>query len=436
MNADRTALEIFLRITEEGAYANLALKDGLHGADRASASRITALVYTALEHMSWCDYMLAAFAKGRVQPKVRGILRLFSTELFFMQTPDHAVCSRAVALTKQVGKAPLSGFVNGVMRSLARARLEGSLPELPRDPAERLCVLTGCPVFMAREYIDDYGEEFAREMLTNRAAGIGLRPVYPHTSEELEAHLISLGLPYRRSALAAGAFAAERFPGLAEDELFRAGAFTVQSESAMLACKCLGVRPGMRVLDACAAPGGKTAYIADIMERTGRITAFELHPHRAELIRETLSRLGVTGVDIAVRDASVFDPQYEDAFDAVLVDAPCSGLGGGSKPEAVFRRTDSGIDELAELQYAILRACARYVRPGGTLVYSTCTLSRREDEQVTDRFLSEHAGFAPVPLGEFLPEGLRGRGEKGRIRLFPHVDGTEGFYIAKLERKL
>ena len=185
---------------------------------------------------------------------------------------------------------------------------------------------------------------------------------------------------------------------------------------------------------------GKTTTALSVLkllpERTGRITAFELHPHRAELIRETLSRLGVTGVDIAVRDASVFDPQYEDAFDAVLVDAPCSGLGGGSKPEAVFRRTDSGIDELAELQYAILRACARYVRPGGTLVYSTCTLSRREDEQVTDRFLSEHAGFAPVPLGDCLPEGLRGRGDKGRIRLFPHVDGTEGFYIAKLERKL
>ncbi len=436
MNADRTALEIFLRITEEDAYANLALKDGLRGADRASAARITALVYTALEHMSYCDYMLSAFAKGRVQPKVRGILRLFSTELFFMQTPDHAVCSRAVALTKQIGKAPLSGYVNGVMRSLSRAVHEGSLPELPADAAERLCVLTGCPDFMVREYIADYGEDFTSDMLTNRAAGIGLRPVYPHTPEELEAHLALLGVPFHRSALVPGAFTAERFPGLAEDALFKAGAFTVQSESAMLACKCLGVRPGMRVLDACAAPGGKTAFIADLMERTGSITAFELHPHRAELIRETLARLGAVKADIKVRDATVFDPQYESAFDAVLVDAPCSGLGGGSKPEAVFRRTDSGIDALAELQYAILSACARCVRPGGALVYSTCTLSRREDERVIERFTDEHAGFTLVPLGEFLPEGLRGRGDKGRIRLFPHVDGTEGFFIAKLERKL
>ena len=121
MSADRTALEIFLRVTEEGAYANLALKDGLKGADRQVSASVTARVYTALEHLNYCDYMIAAFAKGRIQQKIRGILRLFSAELFFMETPAHAVCSRAVALTREVGKAQLHGFVNGVMRAMSRA---------------------------------------------------------------------------------------------------------------------------------------------------------------------------------------------------------------------------------------------------------------------------------------------------------------------------
>ncbi|MBO6060717.1 MAG: 16S rRNA (cytosine(967)-C(5))-methyltransferase RsmB [Clostridia bacterium] len=436
MTAERKIYEVFFRVTEEGAYANLALKDGLPGEPPSVVSRASAWVYTALEKLNYCDYMLARFAKGRIQPRIRALLRLFSAELFFMGAPDHAVVSRAVALTAQIGKAPLKGYVNGVLRSMARARASGSLPALPDEPEKRLSVEYGCPEFMAAEYIEKYGLSFTEEMLSSRVKGVALRPVYPHGSGEIKAHLDELGIPYGESRLVPGALVAGSFPSLAQDELFLSGVFTVQSESAMLACRCLDPKPGMRVLDACAAPGGKTAYLFDLMERRGSVSAWDIHPHRVGLIRSTLERLGVSQIEPEQRDASVHDPALDSSFDAVLLDVPCSGLGGGSKPEAMYRRTEQSIEELARVQSAILSACSDYVAVGGTLVYSTCTLSDREDEQVVESFLKADPRFRLRSIAEHLPEYAAERGGGGMMRLYPNLDGTEGFFIAKLERVL
>lgn len=435
MSSDRRAFEIFMRITQDGAFANLALKDGLSGCDPNEAARVSALVYTALEKLNRCDFMIDAFAKGRLQPKIRGVLRLAVCELFFMRTPDHAVCSNAVELTERIGKAGLKGYVNGVLRAMIRARDKGELPKLPSDIVERLRIETGYPAFMIKEYVSRFGEAFTEDMLKNRSSGVCVRGVYPHTPEETERLLSEKGLVFRKSEIVGGAFIIDGFgASIEEDAHFKSGELAVQSESAMLACVCLDPGRGARVLDACAAPGGKTAYISDLMERTGSITAWELHPHRAELIKASLKRLHVDNADVFVHDSSVPDGAAKRDYDAVICDVPCSGLGGGSKPDALYRRTDESIEELSDLQYRILEASSERVRDGGTLVYSTCTVSYRENEGVAERFLNAHPEFHPAPLTRYLSSALAERESRGMIQLFPHIDKTEGFFIAKFER--
>ena len=437
MTGRRAAYEILRRITREGAYANLAIKEEFErSGDRPTdIGRTTATVYTVLEHMGWCDYLIDSYAKGRVHSSVRTVLRIAITEIFFMDTPDHAACDSAAKLTAEIGKSGLKGFVNGVLRSIIRDRDAGKLPELPEDPVERLRITSGFPAFIVKEYVDNYGEERAESLLAAKVEGLTLRAVRPHAVEEIAEHLESIGVLFEKSRIVPGALRVKAMNGdITEDELFKNGVMTVQSESAMLACRALDPKPGMRVLDACAAPGGKTAYLYDLMDGNFSITAWDIHPHRVELIENTLTRLNIQGVSVLVRDASEHDPSLDSQFDAILLDVPCSGLGGGSGPDARYRRTEEGIGELARLQAGILDTCSRYLKKGGALVYSTCTLTTAEDEDVIGAFLSGHPGFSPAPVAGSVSEEINERGRGGMLRLFPDADGTEGFFIAKLIR--
>lgn len=437
MTGRRAAYNILRRVTQDGAYANLAVKEEFDRSDDrpTDIGRTTALVYTVVEHMSWCDFIIGSYAKGRVHSSVRTVLRIALTEIFFMDTPDHAACDSAAKLTAEIGKSGVKGFVNGVLRSVIRDRDAGKLPPLPSDPVDRLCIISGFPAFIVEEYVGEYGAARAESLLLAKTEGVTLRAVFPKTSDAVRAHFESIGISCEISRIVPDAVRIKGVNGdITEDELFKNGEMTVQSESAMLACRCLDPKPGMSVLDACAAPGGKTAYIADLMERNGSVTAWDIHSHRVELIEKTLVRMGVSGVCASVRDASEYDPAFDSCFDAVLCDVPCSGLGGGSGPDARYRRTLEGVIELAKLQSKILETCSRYVKPGGTLVYSTCTLSAREDEDVVNGFLAGHKGFAPAPVTGSVSEAITERGRTGMLRIFPDTDGAEGFFIAKLIR--
>lgn len=435
MSEARTALEILLKVTGEDAYLNLALKEGLKEHDSASAGRITHSVASAIEHMGYSDYLIAHYAKGRLHSSVRGILRLGVSELFYTNRPAPAVCSSCVDLVSEIGKDKLKGYVNGVLRSIIRDKEKGALPELPKDFAKRMSILTGYPEFLIKEYAEDHGEEFAEKLIMAGPAGTSVRPVGDTTAEELGEHLKERGFGYEKSRFVPSAFRLTSLAGsIADDDFFRSGKMTVQSEGAMLACECLDVHPGMRVLDACAAPGGKTAYIWDKMQRKGELTAWDVHPHRAELIGSTLKRLGMSGVKYGVKDAKAFELSLSESFDRILLDVPCSGLGGGSRPDARLRRTEKDLDELSELQYSILRACSSYLKRGGLLVYSTCTVSRRENKLAVERFLRENEDFAPDPFAELLPSEVRRRASGGMLQLYPNTDGTEGFFIARLRR--
>lgn len=422
MNARLLCLQALTDITDRGAYANLRLKSLPDALDERERRWIVALTYTTLDHLLTVDYYLSHYVKGSVKPVIRGILRIGVSELLYFGTPAHAAISEAVSLTRAVHKPALSGFVNAVLRSIDRER--ESLPPLPEEPVSRLSVQYSYPDWLVREWCDSYGAEFTERMLSPAFQKMQVRAQYPETTEAL---IAELAVPVSRGKLDDRCLIPERGLDVAATPAFVEGRMTVQSESAMLVCRALGDCRGKRVLDACAAPGGKSAYIASLCENNVQLTCMELHEHRKALLDSTLTRLHVRA-ETLLRDATEPVPAFIDAFDAVLLDAPCSGLGLTlDKPDVRYGKHDADIAALAALQQTLLCQCASYVRPNGVLVYATCTISRRENEENIARFLETRADFAldplPLPLAN-----------TGMLQLFPHVHGTDGFFIARLLR--
>ncbi len=430
MSVRRKALEALMDITDRGAYANLRLKEALSGMDERDAKWVSALVYTVLDRLNYIDHILQTHARGRLHASIRGILRMGVCQTLFMGVPESAACDESVKLAREIGKGPLSGYVNAVMRSVCRAKDDPL--ELPDDPAARLSVEFSFPLFLVQEYIGLYGEAFTKDMLTYRGRGVTLRAQYPYTEDELQQDLDKRGLAFSRGKIVNAAFCLERGLDVTQFGPFLSGKVAVQSQGAMLACLALDVKEGQNVFDACAAPGGKTAFISSNMKGSGSVTAWDIHPHRVALTEKTLSRLHVQNAKATVRDASVLDETLLEKMDAVLVDAPCSGLGLWGKPDAKKNKDEAAVERLAALQRSILSACSRYVKPNGTLVYSTCTVSHAENSAQIEAFLKEHGEFSLSSLVPYVPERLKERAKGGMLQFFPHLDGAEGFFVARM----
>lgn len=420
MNVRRLALDVLSDVTDGGAYANLRLKQAQAGLSAADARFLSALVYTTLDRLLYLDYILSAFAPGRQKRTVRALLRLGACELLCLRTPPHAAVSEYVSLCKQLGKGAAAGFVNAVLRRVDRER--DALPPLPDAPDARLSIEYSYPLWLVRLWCAERGEAEARQLLAAAPRPLSVRAQYPETTEGV---LAALPCGATRGHMDENCLYLDAGMDVTADPLFQAGRLAVQGEGAMLACRALGDCRGRRVLDACAAPGGKSAYIASLSENQAALTCFELHAHRLSLLQSTLERLHVRA-DLRQRDASVHDPAFDGAFDAVLVDAPCSGLGLlNGKPDLRYRKQPADIGALAQIQAHILDACAPYVRPGGTLVYATCTVSAAENERQTAAFFSRHPEFSPAPLPFH---------DGHELQLLPHRHGTEGFYLARMQR--
>lgn len=429
----RRALEALIDITEHGAYANLRLKQAAEESADASGW-ISAAVYTTLDHLFLIDYYIDHFAEGRLKPQIRGILRLGAAQALFMQVPMRAACDESVKLCREIGKSALAGFVNGVMRNLCRAAQGDALPPLPTEPLSRMVVQYSYPRFLVEAYIDRYGEAFTEAMLSYKQHGMTLRAQPPYTTSELEAYLTAQGIPYHKGEIVGDALHVEKGFSPSRDPLFANGSIAVQSESAMLVCKAVDV-PSGSILDACCAPGGKAAYLSALMGGNGYIQGFELHPHRVALTEKTFERLHVHNARIACADASILQPALFNTMDAVLIDAPCSGLGLPDKPDVRYAKTDGAIRSLAALQRSILDACCGYVKPGGTLVYATCTISAAENEEQIASFLERHTEYQADSLAPYVPASMQSQAASGMLQLFPHLHKTEGFFVAKMRRR-
>ena len=420
MSVRRIALSALRDIVEDGAYANLRLRQATDGLSARDAAFVTALVHETLDRLITIDHILSDYVTKRQNVQIRNILRLGCCELLYMDTPAYAAISENVSLCIEIGKGAIRGLVNAVLHRIDRER--ALLPRLPEDPIQRLCVRYSYPEWLIRRWSAAYGMAFTEEMLSVGAFPTEVRAQYPFTTEALMQALpvgSTRGTFDENCLLLSDGFDVVAHPA------FLDGRMAAQSQSAMLACRALGDCRGLSVLDACAAPGGKSAYLYSLHGGNIKITAWDVHAHRVELIQKTFERLHVRA-SVSLQDAAEPIPALAGAFDRVLLDVPCSGLGLlHEKPDIRYVQSDARIESLAALQASILHTCCRYVRPGGVLVYATCTISQAENEAQIRSFLSAQPSFSLSPL----PIPVE---NDGMLQLFPHIHRTDGFFLARM----
>lgn len=445
MNERRTALEVLMDITAGNGYNNIVLKRTLAGRGdmrREQKAFITEVVNGTLRNMILLDYIINQTSKTntrQMEPYVLNLLRLSVYQLKFMdKIPAWSVCDEAVKIIGDSQSGYLKGFINGVLRNILRKMTDIDL-ELEKikssDKPVYLEIKYSCPRWLVKRFIDYIGPEDAEKTLnhTQDASGRAVTAcvnTLKTTAAELAALLDKEGVLASPGMFMPNALRLKRTSDISRLAAFSSGLFHVMDESAMLAAAVSGVREGGSFLDVCAAPGGKTFMAAYAMNGIGTIHARDVFPHKIKLLEEGKRRLGLNNIQIELKDALVRDEASVAAFDTVLVDAPCSGLGLiGKKPEIKYTKTNEDILEMQSLQRRILTICSEYIKPGGSLVYCTCTLTPEENEQNADWFLKNFP-FKQADITGALPKGLNETGT-GYVKVLPHEYGTDGFFIAK-----
>jgi 16S rRNA (cytosine967-C5)-methyltransferase len=436
-------VRVLERIERTRAYADLALhgalaRSDLSGPDRALA---TELVYGTLRWRGSLDYALSQVLDrdlSKLEPIVLSILRTAAYQLVRTdRIPVSAAVDQAVRCTRAAGASRAAGLVNAVLRRMAEARDTIEWPDPEKDPIGHLTHALSLPGWLAERWIDDLGVEEAIALATASNA-VPPRAVRANRRRtDADALLAALAPDHpgaRRCEHAPGGLVLDQRGHPGSDPLFLSGQYTVQDEASQLVVELLDPQPGERVLDACSAPGAKATAIAERVGEGGRVLALDRHPRRLGLVRRDARRLGVPWIETHERDAS--RPLADlGEFDRVLVDAPCSGLGTLRRnPDARWRIQPRDAERLAALQADILRQAAAVLRPGGTLVYSTCTVLPEENEGVVEAFLAEQPDFRRASQAE-IPEAVRPVTDaQGALRTWPHRHGMDGFYAARLVR--
>ncbi|WP_246369607.1 16S rRNA (cytosine(967)-C(5))-methyltransferase RsmB [Saccharibacillus deserti] len=444
MTAREVALNVLTGVEENNAYSNLLLNRSLQQAELspADAGLATELVYGTIARQATLDYFLNFFIKSgvkRLNPWVRSLVRMSLYQIRYLdRIPAHAAVNEAVEIAKKRGHSGISSMINGVLRSALR---EGETLSFPDDlpTAERIALQHSHPQWLVERWIVQYGEETAEAICAsnNEAPKTSIRVnTLRMNRDELLRELEAEGRSVRASELAEPGVIVESGGNMANDHLYRDGRFSIQDESSMLVAEALAPEPGMSVLDCCAAPGGKTAHIAEKMGNRGRIVANDLHEHKQGLIAEQAERLGLTCIETSVGDAMSLKDRFEAAsFDRVLLDAPCSGFGViRRKPDLRWAKTPEDTASIAKLQRQMLAAVAGLVKPGGILVYSTCTIEREENQRAVAEFLRDHAEFVAEPFEAAALNGMPQAGGAG-VQILPNQFGSDGFYIARLRRR-
>jgi len=461
------AVRVLERIERTRAYADLALhgalaRSDLPGPDRALA---TELVYGTLRWRGSLDYVLSQVLDrdlAKLEPVVLSILRTAAYQLIRTdRIPVSAAVDQAVRCTRAAGATRAAGLVNAVLRRVAEARERIAWPDPERDPIGHLTHALSLPVWMAERWVEEFGleEAMALAAASNEAPPRAVRVNRRRTDAAALLEALRAEHPgVRRCEHAPDGLLLDQGGHPGSDPLFLSGQYTVQDEASQLVVELLDPQPGERVLDACAAPGAKTTAIAERVGEEGTVVAIDRHPRRLGLVRRDARRLGLGCIETHERDASRPLGDLEP-FDRVLVDAPCSGLGTLRRnPDARWRIQPRDVERLVAVQGAILRQAAAVLRPGGTLVYSTCTVLPEENRGVVEAFLAESSrssepasggasappsgatgapltpGFHRAPAGA-LPEAVRALlDEDGAMRTWPHRHGMDGFVATRLER--
>ena len=419
----KTAFDVLTDMETNGSYSNISLNRHIGEGKATDPAFVRELVYGVTKNKYLLDHYLKQFIKkgfSRLRTKELNLLRMGAYQILFMDSvPGYAACSETVELAKRTVRGR-EGFINGVLRSLERNKDDLRDPS-SEDPAEYISIRYSVNKWIAELLISIYGFEKASDYMeaVNSTPELCLRVNLLRTDRQsLMDELEEEGFKVRPSEISDRAVIAEG-TGILSTEAFREGKFAVQDQASVLCADTLGAEAGMTAADICAAPGGKTAAIAERMDNRGVIYAFDIYEHKLRLIDELMERNGITIVKTSLGDGRDFVPELSEKCDRVLCDVPCSGLGVmGRKPEIKYR-DEYDLNELTDIQKSILDNASRYVKKGGALVYSTCTVDPAENSGVVTGFLDAHAGFS----------------KEKEICLDPVETGTDGFYICKLIRE-
>lgn len=457
------ALDVLLALEREEQYSNRLIKavldkyDYLDTRDKAFIKRVTE---GTLERQQELDHYLDHFSSlpvNKMKPLIRCLLRMSVYQLLYMDSvPDSAVCNEACKLAAKRRFGSLRGFVNGILRNISRNKDSLSLPDESTEPLRYLSVKYSMPEWLVQRWLDEYGREITATMLEGlmEIHPVSLRfsgKMSPDEAEELSGEIVKTGAVLRESSYLPCVRLMEHGDNISELPGFAEGKWTVQDVSSVLAVELAGIRETDFVMDVCAAPGGKSILAA---EKAGKVLSRDVSEEKTNLIRENITRMKAENIEVQAWDAVRFDETYEEKADVVLLDVPCSGLGVmGKKRDIKHHVSRESIESLNALQREIARVCSRYVKPGGTLIYSTCTVSPEENEEMV-RFLTGELGLKPLSLEESLPElllrqkketealrdregkdhGLTAEERSACIQFLPGYMEADGFFIAFFSR--
>jgi len=440
------ALEILYQIESKGAYSNLELNSILekYNPPKEERNLTTELVYGVLRRRNTLDWIIEQFSKRPVEKMtgwIRNILRLSVYQLVFLdRIPISAACNEGVNLAKKRGHLGVSKFVNAILRNVARNLADLPWPS-PNNLAQYISIKYSHPLWMVEKWLARLGKDgtIALCEANNQSPPLTIRTnSLKITREQLAADLEKKGIKNQVSSLVSEGIKLLGVSSLGKMDAYQKGLFQVQDESSMLAAHLLDPQPGENILDACSAPGGKTTHLAEKMKNHGKIIANELYEHKIPLIEESCQRLGIDIVETRVGDARDLASLYSKQMDRVLVDAPCSGLGVlRRKPDARWKKKPEDIEELNKVQLEILESAAQCLKPGGILVYSTCSIEPEENQGILQSFLARNPDFQLSSIREYLPEVLTKRelDNPSYLQLHPQDYNTDGFFLSRLERK-
>lgn len=441
MDAREVALLTLNTCHRQGGWSDGILKKQLAAAklDSRDAALATQLCFGVLQNQLLLDFYLSKFSNiplKRMEGKVVQALRLGAYQMLFLdKIPNSAAVNSSVAMTKVHCKNPrAAGMVNGILRSMVRSMDE--LPTVPQeDPVAYLSILYSHPEWLVKEAMLTLGVQETAEMLAANNSQPPLTVMVNTTKttvEELTENLQEQGVVVEPHPWLDHCLILSKTGDLERLDAFHMGLFYVQDPASRLVIKAVEPQPGMHVLDCCAAPGGKSFAAAIAIENRGEVISCDLHPHKKKLIAAGAERLGLSCVQAKTADGKIYRPEWAEQFDLVLVDAPCSGLGVIRKKPDIRYKEPKPLEDLPAVQSAILENASRYVKPGGVLMYSTCTILWRENEAVVERFLAAHKDYKAEA---FTLPGPIGKVKSGMVTLWPHRHGTDGFFICKLRKE-
>ena len=436
MTGREAALQVLTACRKLDAWSDGSLKAAVRGLDRREAAFAARLAYGVLQNRALLDFYLDQYCTQnfeKLEPFVRDVLRLGAYQLLFMdRVPDSAAVSQAVEMAKGHKRQRAAGLVNAVLRKLSQNK--GSLPAIQeKDPIEYLSIRYSHPRWLVERLTELLGREEAEAFLrldNESPPMVVQRNPLKCGAQELVRRLEESGAAIAPHPWLPDCWEVTGTGDLEGLPAFQEGWFQVQDAAAKAAALAAGPKPGDRVLDVCAAPGGKTFAAAMAMEDRGEIISCDIHRHKLDLIERGASRLGVTCVETVLADGRENRPDWNESFDLVLCDVPCSGLGIIRKKPDIRYKDAKALGGLPAVQRAILENASRYVRPGGTLLYATCTILPEENDSVTADFLRSHLDFHKEPFS------LAGCWERtdGSLTLWPQRHGTDGFYLCKMRK--